>query len=211
MKIGKNNFEFWCKNIWQFWNFSSGHFIENRPLIIEECKVFFFSIQTAHYVRRFRHMADMIIAIVLLSLKKWSVVIYEKKPWFYRRREERLKNFFLFVLTFWGPFFSVSSTTTTSRVTSKKSIRTSFKAKMNYYSHNDSVFRGTHTIWWSYSAHSDLKSEKNLLNFPLFYSDEWGNSAQNDNLCVFWIILLWISIFAREKKRESWNFKKKKK
>ena len=83
-----------------------------------------------------------------------------------------MKNFFLFVLTFWGPFFSVSSTTTTTRVTSKKSIRTSFKAKMNYYSHNDSVFRGTHTIWWSYSAHSDLKSEKKLLNFPLFYSDE---------------------------------------
>ena len=135
-----------------------------------------------------------------------------KKPWFYRR-EERLKNFFLFVLTFWGPFFSVSSTTTTttSRVTSKKSIRTSFKAKMNYYSHNDSVFRGTHTIWWSYSAHSDLKSEKKLLNFPLFYSDEWGNSAQNDNLCVFWIILLWISIFAREKKERAGISKKKKK
>ena len=133
-----------------------------------------------------------------LVFKKMECCYIWKKPWFYRR-EERLKNFFLFVLTFWGPFFSVSSTTTTSRVTSKKSIRTSFKAKMNYYSHNDSVFRGTHTIWWSYSAHSDLKSEKKLLNFPLFYSDEWGNSAQNDNLCVFWIILLWISIFAREK------------
>ena len=121
-----------------------------------------------------------------------------------------MKNFFLFVLTFWGPFFSVSSTTT-SRVTSKKSIRTSFKAKMNYYSHNDSVFRGTHTIWWSYSAHSDLKSEKKpkVLKFPLFYLDEWGNSAPNENLCVFWIILLWISPYSQEKKKRAGISKKK--
>ena len=84
----KNNFEFWYNNIWQFWNFSSGHFIEHRPLIFKECKVFFFSIQTAHYVRRFRHMADMIIAIVLLSLKKWSVVIYEKNLDFIEERSD---------------------------------------------------------------------------------------------------------------------------
>ena len=88
MKIGQNNFEFWYNNIRQFWNFSSGHFIEHRPLIFEECKVFFFSIQTAHYVRRFRHMADMIIAIVLLSLKKWSVVIYEKNLDFIEERSD---------------------------------------------------------------------------------------------------------------------------
>ena len=45
---------------------------------LKSVEYLFFSIQTAHYVRRFRHMADMIIAIVLLSLKN-GVLLYMKK------------------------------------------------------------------------------------------------------------------------------------